>query len=90
MAGKDKEMPPITHEKVEVDGIYTNEWGREEYFKRGEEFSADPILGSTEWRLTEYDYQNHHEGRTDERLISKKTGHGKQDKVHPQYSNAED
>lgn len=90
MAGKDKQMHPITHEKVEVDGVYTNEWGREEYFKRGAEFSADPILGSTEWRLTEYDFQNHHEGRTDERLISKKEGHGKQDKVHPRYSNAED
>ena len=90
MSGKDKSMHPVSHEPVEVDGVYTNEWGREERLKRGDTFPADPILGTTEWRLAEFDFENHHEGQTDERLIFKEKGHGKQEKVHPQYSNADE
>lgn len=86
MSDKHNEMHPITHEEVEVDGVYTNEWGREEHLKRGEAFPADPILGSTEWRLTELEFENHHDGRTDERLIVKKEGHGKQEKLTPKYT----
>ena len=90
MSGKDKDMHPVSREEVEVDGVYTNEWGREEHLKRGEAFPSDPILGTTEWRLTEYDLENHHDGRTDERLIVKEKGHGKQDKLEPQYTSDTD
>ena len=69
---KDKDLHPISREEVEVDGTYTNEWGREEYLKRGEEFPFDPQKGSTEWRLAEYDFENHHRGMTDERLVPKR------------------
>ncbi|WP_422659639.1 transposase [Paenibacillus sp. EC2-1] len=86
MSDKFNEMPPISREEVEVDGVYTNEWGREERLKRGESFPADPILGATEWRLTELEFENHHDGRTDERLIVKETGHGKQQKLTPKYT----
>ncbi|AEI39100.1 hypothetical protein [Paenibacillus mucilaginosus] len=48
----DKSMNPMSGEEVETDGIYTNEWGREEKLKRGDEFPADPVLGNTEWELT--------------------------------------
>ncbi|MBO2945387.1 transposase [Paenibacillus sp. F411] len=89
MAGKDKEMPPISREEVEVDGVYTDEAGHEEHLMRGETFPADPVLGTTEWRLREYDFENHHEGRTDERMVVKAKRHGKQDKLDPRYSNAD-
>ncbi|ACX63031.1 transposase [Paenibacillus lautus] len=78
MSGKDKNLHPISREGVDVDGTYTNEWGREEYLKRGEEFPFDPQMGSTEWRLAEYDFDNHHQGRTDERLVPKEKGPDKQ------------
>ncbi|MEK3732194.1 MULTISPECIES: transposase [Paenibacillus] len=74
MSGKDKDLPPISRDEVEVDGTYTNEWGREQYLKRGERFPFDPQGGSTAWHLTEYDFENHHEGRTDERLVRKEKG----------------
>nr|WP_211184642.1 transposase [Paenibacillus lemnae] len=83
-------MPPVSREKVEVDGVYTNEAGQEQYLERGGMFPADEVLGTTEWRLREYDFDNHHDGRTDKRLVVKQEGHGKQDKLDPQYSNAED
>ncbi|WP_281890288.1 hypothetical protein [Paenibacillus sp. YYML68] len=47
----DKSMEPVTGEEVETDGIYANEWGREETLKRGDEFPSDPVLGHTEWKL---------------------------------------
>ncbi|MDQ0091468.1 hypothetical protein J2T12_004905 [Paenibacillus anaericanus] len=72
MSKKDKEMSPISREIVDVDGVYTNEVGHEECLKRGEEFPADLVLGTTEWELTELVYDNHHEGKTDERLIPEK------------------
>ncbi|GGG23603.1 transposase [Paenibacillus abyssi] len=72
MSDKHSEMNPVSGEKVEVDGIYQTEWGREEELKRGERFPADPILGNTEWDLKELSYDNHHEGRTDPRLVPKK------------------
>lgn len=90
MSSKDKSMLPISREEVEVDGVYTNEWGREENLKRGEDFPTDPIMGSTEWKLTEFDFENHHDGRTDERLIVKEKGHGKQQKVKPKYTSNPD
>ncbi|RUS46728.1 transposase [Cohnella sp. AR92] len=77
-------MPPISGERVETDGVYKNEWGREEELNRGEEFPADPILGSTEWELAELSFDNHHEGETDPRLVPKKDDIDKRGKiVHP-------
>lgn len=48
---EDKRMNPVSSEEVETDGIYENEWGREETLKRGDEFPYDPVLGQTEWEL---------------------------------------
>ncbi|RKP50109.1 transposase [Cohnella endophytica] len=77
-------MEPVSGEKVEVDGVYTNEWGREEELNRGETFPADPMLGETEWTLSEFSFDNHHEGRTDPRLVPKENDTDKQGKiVHP-------
>lgn len=46
-----KGMDPYSGEEVETDGVYANEWGREETLKRGDVFPADPTLGNTEWEL---------------------------------------
>ena len=64
-------MHPMSRESVEVDGVYANEWGREEVLHRGQTFPSDPQLGATEWELKQFIYDNHHEGRTDERLVPK-------------------
>ncbi|MCS7459539.1 hypothetical protein N0M98_05245 [Paenibacillus doosanensis] len=50
----DKSMKPVSGEEVETDGIYENEWGREETLKRGDEFPFDPVMGQTEWELTSF------------------------------------
>ncbi|TYP70694.1 transposase [Paenibacillus methanolicus] len=65
------EMQPMSDEHVEVDGVYRNEWGREEKLKRGETFPADPQMGTSEWQLVELDFENHHNGETDPRLVPK-------------------
>lgn len=48
-------MEPASGEPVEVDGVYSNEWGREEHFKKGDVFAADPQLGTTTWKLVRFD-----------------------------------
>ncbi|CAG7650039.1 hypothetical protein ACFQI7_28670 [Paenibacillus allorhizosphaerae] len=48
---EDKRMQPASGEEVETDGVYENEWGREETLKRGDEFPYDPVMGQTEWEL---------------------------------------
>ncbi|PYI52846.1 transposase [Paenibacillus flagellatus] len=48
-------MEPMSGEPVEVGGVYSNEWGREEYFRKGDVFPADPQLGSTAWKLVRFD-----------------------------------
>lgn len=63
------EMDPISGENVEVEGVYQNEWGREEKLQRGDKFPADLILGTTEWELVELEFDNHHKGTTDPRLV---------------------
>ena len=45
------DMYPMSGEPVEVDGVYANEWGREELLKRGQIFPADKVLGTTSWQL---------------------------------------
>ena len=35
-------MEPLSGETVEADGVYRNEWGRDEQMKRGETFPSDP------------------------------------------------
>lgn len=65
------EMKPMSGEPVEVAGVYRNDWNREEKLERGEVFPADPQMGTATWRLVELDFDNHHEGRTDPRLIPK-------------------
>ncbi|SFS72306.1 transposase [Paenibacillus sp. 453mf] len=81
MSSKDKDMLPITREKVEVDGVYTNERGLTEHLYRGQHFPPDPVLGATEWELTEFAFENHHEGRTDERLVPKEDDENKKGKI---------
>ncbi|WEK54821.1 MAG: transposase [Candidatus Cohnella colombiensis] len=77
-------MLPLSGESVEVDGVYEDEWGHEEPLKRGQTFPSDFMLGETEWKLTEYNYDNHHEGRTDPRLVPKKNDTDKMGKItHP-------
>ncbi|QHT59213.1 transposase [Paenibacillus lycopersici] len=66
------EMEPVSGEPVEVDGVYKNEWGREEKLNRGDVFPADPQLGTSEWELVQLDFDNHHDGMTDPRLVPKK------------------
>ncbi|WP_201008991.1 transposase [Paenibacillus glycanilyticus] len=65
------QMEPMSGEHVEVSGVYKNEIGRVEKLERGDVFPADLQIGNTEWELVELDFDNHHEGRTDPRLISK-------------------
>ena len=78
------EMEPMSGERVEVEGTYKNEWGGEEKLRRGQTFPADPMLGTTEWELVELDFDNHHEGRTDPRLVPKKDGSSKDSELkHP-------
>lgn len=55
-------MAPISGEPVEVDGVYRNEWGREERLERGQLFPSDLMLGATEWKLVEVEFDNNHEG----------------------------
>ncbi|MFC5407258.1 transposase [Cohnella soli] len=74
-------MDPISGEQVPVDGVYRNEWGREQELNRGDTFPADPMLGETEWALTELSFDNHHEGRTDPRLVPKENDTDKQGKI---------
>ncbi|MEX1029434.1 MAG: hypothetical protein WDZ91_05220 [Paenibacillaceae bacterium] len=50
---ENKEMSPVSGEKVEAEGIYSNEWGREELMKHGDRFPSDLMMGNTEWELTE-------------------------------------
>ncbi|BBI31474.1 transposase [Cohnella abietis] len=77
-------MDPVSGEKVEVDGVYKNEWGREQELKRGDKFPSDVMLGETEWSQTEMSFDNHHEGQTDPRLIPKENDADKQGKInHP-------
>jgi len=77
-------MEPLSGEHVEVDGVYKNEWGREQEMKRGDVFPADPMLGTTEWQLAELSFDNHHEGETDPRLVPKKNDIDKLGKIdHP-------
>ena len=66
------DMLPMSGESVETDGIYRNEWGGETPLKRGDVFPADPQLGTTTWEMVEMDFDNHHQGRTDQRLIPEK------------------
>ena len=47
-------MNPISGEPVEVEGVYSNEWGREEYMRKGDVFPADPQLGTTAWELVRF------------------------------------
>lgn len=72
MSKENKEMLPVSRETVEVEGVYTDELGRETYLHKGEEFPADLVLGTTEWELTELAQVKHSEGRTNPRLIPKK------------------
>lgn len=79
-----KRMDPMSGEKVEVDGVYENESGQETKLSRGDVFPSDVILGQTEWTLTEFAFDNHHEGRTDPRLVPKEDDVDKQGKIlHP-------
>lgn len=47
----DKTMDPMTGDRVETDGVYANEAGREVTLKRGDIFPADLMLGRTTWEM---------------------------------------
>lgn len=80
----ERKLEPLSGEAVEVDGVYKTEWGREQELKRGDEFPFDPVLGSTEWELVEYNIDNHHVGETDPRLVPKAKDADQQGKIdHP-------
>ncbi|MDP5276703.1 hypothetical protein [Chengkuizengella axinellae] len=49
-----KDMSPMSGDPVETEGIYKNEWGREEMFKRGDIFPADTQMGTTAWVLSAF------------------------------------
>jgi hypothetical protein len=72
MSDKMKEMLPVSREEVEVDGVYRDELGREEYLQKGEEFPSDPVYGTMEWELSELSQETNSKGHTDDRLIPKK------------------
>lgn len=55
---KHKRMNPMSGEQIDVDGVYANEWGREEMLKMGDTFPADPQLGSTAWELVSFPVDN--------------------------------
>ncbi|RKN64298.1 transposase [Paenibacillus ginsengarvi] len=57
-------MNPISGEPVEVDGVYSNEWGREQFLQKGDVFPADPQLGTTGWELVRFDIE-HYTGETE-------------------------
>jgi hypothetical protein len=67
---ENKEMLPMSGEKVETDGTYVNPWGREELLKRGELFPADVMMGDTEWRLislpSDTEFKKIHDIQTEE------------------------
>lgn len=50
----EERMNPISGEPVETDGVYSNEWGREQFLQRGDVFPADPQLGTTAWELVRF------------------------------------
>lgn len=84
MSSDNKDMLPLSGENVEIDGVYEDEDGHEQHLKRGQHFPADLVLGKSEWKLTEYSFDNHHEGRTDERLVPKENDTDKMGKItHP-------
>lgn len=64
MSKEKKDMLPVSREQVEVEGVYTDELGREEYLHKGEEFPADLVHGTVEWKLTELAQIKHAEGQT--------------------------
>ncbi|MBB3112676.1 hypothetical protein FHS18_004777 [Paenibacillus phyllosphaerae] len=70
------EMQPMSGEHVEVEGVYKDEWGREQKLQRGDTFPPNAMLGTTEWELVELDFGNHHEGKTDSRLVPKSDDQG--------------
>ncbi|WP_127580217.1 hypothetical protein [Paenibacillus koleovorans] len=51
----DRAMNPISGESVEITGVYSNEWGREQYYAKGQVFDHDPMLGETAWQLVRYE-----------------------------------
>ncbi|MEF2967808.1 hypothetical protein V3851_18420 [Paenibacillus sp. M1] len=72
MSKEKKDMLPMSRDIVEVEGVYTDELGRENYLQKGEEFPADLVLGATEWKLTELADVKHATGRTNRKLVPKK------------------
>jgi len=59
-------MDPLSGEKVSTDGIYADESGHEQAFKRGDEFPSDIVLGKTIWELKGFSLQ---EGELDHRGV---------------------
>lgn len=78
------EIPPLSNDVVEADGVYVNERGLEEHLHRGQHFPMDPQLGVTEWQMSALLHDNnHHEGETDPRLYPKKDKDKEHKITHP-------
>lgn len=73
MSKEKKDMLPVSREIVEVEGVYTDELGRENYLQKGEEFPADLVLGETEWKLTEIAHFNKTEVQPKPSMVAKKS-----------------
>lgn len=58
-------------------------------FKARRDLSFRSAKGSTEWKLSEYDFENHHQGRTDERLVPKEKGPDKQVNIDSPFRHVE-
>jgi hypothetical protein len=78
---EDKSMEPMSGEEVETDGIYENEWGREETLKRGDEFPFDPVMGQTEWKLSSLVLESQ-----EQEMYEDTTGNAKR-RLHPEPGN---
>lgn len=74
MSEKNKSMLPVSREKVETEGVFRDELGREVYLQEGDEFPADLVYGTMEWEMVELAQETNSKGHTDDRLIPKKKG----------------
>lgn len=54
--GKDKNMNPMSGDRVETNAVYADPYGHEVELKAGDTFPMDPQLGSVEYRMSALSY----------------------------------
>lgn len=63
----EKEMNPLSGDRVETDGVYRDPYGREVELKAGEDFPMDPQLGQVDFQMISFAHDDDREDlRTDE------------------------